>query len=68
MHLTINKGVRRGDERQEGGFGGVWDAAIDNSSVAAWDDDNGYVGRGTAGRSSNSGSRCLSWCSARAWI
>ncbi len=44
----------------EVGFRGIWDAAVDDSSMAAWDDDDGYVGGGTAGRLSNSGLRCPS--------
>jgi hypothetical protein len=62
VHLTINKGVRWQWKAAGGGgrFGGIWDVAVDNSSMAAWDDDDGYVGGGTVGRLSNSGLRCPS--------
>ncbi len=44
--LTINKGVRRRRKAAGGGgrLGSIWDAAIDDSSMATWDDNDNYVG------------------------
>ncbi len=43
--LNNQQGRKAAAEGSGGGgrFGGVWDAAVDDSSMAAWYDDNGYI-------------------------
>ncbi len=38
-HEAATEGSRGG-----GRFGGIWDTAVDDSSMAAWYEDDGYVG------------------------